>query len=287
VARLPPPPETLLRWHRALVRRRWAAFGRRRGPGRPPLPQGVVELVVRLAREDPRWGSQRIKGELLEVGHGVSPTAARTILRRHRVPPAPRRAGLAWPVFLRAHARGLLACDFLAVDTVRLQVLSALCFVEVQSRRVFVAGCTAHPTRDWLAQPARTVCWDLERAGVRPTLLVRDRDAKFGAAFDAVFAAQGVRTIRTPVRAPRANAYAERWVRTVRADCLDWLLLRSARHLEQVLREYGGRYNRARPHRALALRAPLARGQPSGRGGAVVRRDRLGGLLHEDDRAAA
>jgi putative transposase len=156
----PVRPEPLLRWHRALVRRRWAAFGRRRGPGRPPLPTDVVDLVVRLARENPRWGYQRITGELFKVGHHVPPTAVRTILRRHRVPPAPRRAGLAWPLVL------------------------------------------------------------------------------------------------------------------------------SARHLEQVLREYGCHYNRARPHRALALRAPLARGQPF-RGGAVVRRDRLGGLIHEDDRAAA
>jgi hypothetical protein len=283
----PVRPETLRCWHRALVRRRWAAFGRRRGPGRPPLPMDVVEVVVRLARENPRWGYQRIRGEPLKLGHAISATAIRTILRRHRVPPAPRRAGLAWPAFLRAHARGLLACDFLAVDTIRLQVLYALFFVEMHTRRVFVAGCTTHPTREWVAQQARNVCWDLERVGVRPTLLLRDRDTKFGAAFDAVFAAQGVRIVLTPVHAPRANAFAERWVRTVREDCLDWLLILSERHLEQVLREYERHYNRARPHRSLALRAPLARGQPSGRGGAVVRRDRLGGLIHEYERAAA
>jgi putative transposase len=186
-----------------------------------------------------------------------------------------------------AHARGLLACDFLAVDTVRLQVVYALFFVEVHTRRVFVAGRTAHPTTERVVQQARNVCWDLERADVHPTVLLRDRDAKFGAAFDAVLAAQGVRIVHTPVRAPRANAYAERWVRTVREDCLDWLLILSPSHLERALREYECHYNRARPHRSLALRAPLARGQPPGRGGAVVRRDRLGGLIHEYDRVAA
>jgi hypothetical protein len=246
-----------------------------------------VELVVRLARENPSWGYQRITGELLKLGHGISATAVRSVLRRRRVPPAPRRVGLAWPAFLRAHARGLLACDSLAVDTIRLQVLYALFFVEVQTRRVFIAGCTAHPTGEWVAQQARNVCWDLERAGARPTILLRDQDAKFVPAFDAVFAAQGVRVVRTPVRAPRANAYAERWVRTVREDCLDWLLIVDERHLEQVLGEYARHYNHARPHRSLGHRAPLPRGQPPGPIGGVVRRDRLGGLIHEYERAAA
>jgi hypothetical protein len=283
----PVRPETLLGWHRALVRRKWAAFGRRRGPGRPPLPDAVVELVVRLARENPRWGYQRITGELLKLGHAVSATAVRSVLRRRRVPPAPRRAGLAWPAFLRAHARGLLACDFLAVDTIRLQTLYALFFVEVQTRRVFVAGCTAHPTGAWVTQQARNVCWELERAGTSPTLLLRDRDAKFVPAFDAVFAAQGVRVVRTPGRAPRANAFAERWVRTVREDCLDWLLILGERHLQQVLSEYGRHYNHARPHRSLELQTPLPRGQPSGPAEEVVRRDCLGGLIHEYEKVAA
>jgi putative transposase len=279
---LPVRPETLLRWHRDLVRRRWVAFGRRRGPGRPPVPQDVVDLVVRLARENPRWGYQRITGELLKVGYRVSPTAVRSILRRHRVPPAQRRAGLAWPAFLRAHARG-----FLAVDTVRLHVLYALFFVEVQTRRVLVAGCIAHPTRDWVVQQARNLCWDLEREGIRPTIFLRDRNTTFAPAFDAVFATQGTRVVRTPVRAPRGNALAERWVRTVREDCLNWLLVLGERHLRQVLREYVGHYNSGRPHRARGLRPPLPRGQPPAPAGEVVRRDRLGGLIHECERTAA
>jgi hypothetical protein len=282
---LPVHPAALHRGQREVAQRRWGHQARR--PGRPALAAALQVLIGRLARENPRWGSQRIRGELLKLGHAVSATAVRSVLRRRRVPPAPRRAGLAWPAFLRAHARGLLAGDVLAVDTIRLQTLDALFFVEVQTRRVFVAGCTAHPTGAWVTQQARTVCWELERAGANPTLLLRDRDAKFVPAFDAVFAAQGVRVVRTPVRAPRANAFAERWVRTVREDCLDWLLILGESHLRQVLSGYGRHYNHARPHRSLALQTPLPRGQPSWPAEEVVRRDCLGGLIHEYEKVAA
>ena len=158
-ASFPVRPETLLRWHRALVRRTWAAFGRRRGPGRPPLPPELQALILRLARENPRWGYQRLPGELLPLGHRVSVTAIQGVLRRHRVPPSPRRAGLAWSAFLRAHAAGLLACDFFVVETVRLQVLYVLFFLEVQTRRVFLAGCTAHSPAAWVTQQARDLTW--------------------------------------------------------------------------------------------------------------------------------
>jgi hypothetical protein len=284
--RFPVRPEPLLRRHRELVRRKWAAFGRRRGPGRPPLVAEIQELVLRLARENPRWGYQRIRGELLTLGHEASATAIRAVLRRHRVPPAPRRAGLAWPAFLRAHAAGLLACDCFSVETARSQLLYVLFFVEGRTRRVFVTGCTAHPTAAWVTQQARNVACDLDEAGIRPTVLLRDRDAKFPPAFDGIFAAHGARVVRTPVRAPRANAFAERRVGTVRRDCLDWVLVLGPRHLEQVLREDVHHYNWARPHRALTLRPPLPRGQPTVAGG-VVRHDRLGGVLHEYTRCAA
>ena len=285
--RFPVRPETLLRWHRELVRRRWAAFGQRRKPGRPPLPPELQELILRLARGNPRWGYLRVRGELLSLGHRVSATAIQSVLRRHGVPPAPRRAGLAWPAFLRAHAAGLLACDFFSVETVRLQVLYALFFIDVGTRRVFVAGCTAHPTAAWVTQQARDLTWALDEAGVRPTVLLHDRDARFSSSFDAIFTGQGVRVIRTPVRAPQANAFAERWVGTVRRECLDWLLILGPRHLEGVLGEYVGHYNAARPHRALALRPPLPRGQPVAPTAPVRRHDRLGGLLHEYSRCAA
>jgi hypothetical protein len=176
------------------------------------------------------------------------------------VPPAPRRAGLAWPAFLRAHAAGLLACDFFGVETARMQLLYVLFFIEVRTRRVFITGCTTHPTAAWVAQQARNVTCDLDEAGIRPTVLLRDRHTKFPPAFDGIFAAQGTRVVRTPVRAPRANAFAERWVGTVRRDCLDWVLVLGPRHLEQVLREYVHHYNWARPHRPsrCGRRCPVA-----------------------------
>jgi transposase InsO family protein len=224
---------------------------------------------------------------LLTLGHRVSATAIQGVLRRHRVSPAPRRSGLAWTAFLRAHADGLLACDVFVVETVRLQVVYVLFFLEVRTRRVVVAGCTAHPTAAWVAQQARCITWDLADAGIRPTVLLRDRDAKFPPTFDAVFAAQGARGVRAPFRAPRANAFAERWVGTIRRECLDWLLVLGPRHLDQAVREYQRHYNAARPHRALRLRPPLPRGQPAEPVGPVLRHDRLGGVLHEYSRWAA
>jgi putative transposase len=284
---LPVRPETLLRWHRELVRRKWAAFGRRRGPGRPSLPADLRRLIERLAAENPMWGYQRIRGELLKLGHDVSATAVRSTLRRGGVPPAPRRTGLSWPAFLRAHAGAVLECDFFVVETVRLQTLHVLFFLEVHSRRAFFVGCTAHPTAAWVTQQARNVLWDLDEADRRPTVLIRDRDTKFPGPFDAVFHAEGVRVVRAPYRAPRAKAHAERWVRTVRREILDWVLILDQRHLERVLREYVAHYNLARPHRALGLRAPMARGQPSLPIGEIVRRDRVAGLVHEYAREAA
>jgi transposase InsO family protein len=172
------------------------------------------------------------------------------------------------------------------VETNRLHTLSVLCFLEVQTRRVFVAGCTAHPTAAWVTQQARDLLWDLDAAGTRPRLLLRDRDAKFPPAFDAVFVGHGARVVRTPVRAPRADAFAERWVGTVRRECLDWLLVTGERHLLGVLREYADHDNRSRPHRSLRLLAPLARAQPVLPASVVIRRDRLSGLIHEYEAAA-
>jgi putative transposase len=285
--RFPVRPETLLRWHRELVRRRWTAFGRRRRAGRPPLPADLRDLIGRLAAENPTWGYQRIRGELLKLGHDVSATAVRTTLRRGGVPPAPRRAGLSWRAFLRAQAGAVLECDFLTVETIRLRTLHVLFFIDVQSRRVFVAGCTAHPTAAWVTQQARNLLWEPDEAGHHPTVLVRDRDAKFVPAFDDGFRSDGVRVVRAPFRAPRARAHAERWVGTVRRECLDRLLIVGQHHLERVLREYVDHYNAARPHQALRLRAPLASGQAPRPDGEIVRRDRLGGLIHEYERQAA
>jgi transposase InsO family protein len=201
----------------------------------------------------------------------------------------PRRGGPTWAQFLRAQACGVLACDFLTVETIGLSRLYVLFVIELQRRRVWLAGVTANPTGPWVAQQARELMMNMGEQATAFQLLIRDRDAKFTAAFDHVFAADGIRVVRTPVRAPKANAYAERWVRTVRTECLDWLLIRSRGHLERVLAVYVEHYNSARPHRSLDLQTPLPAHRPSARAGSIGqidRVDRLGGLIHEYRHAA-
>jgi putative transposase len=281
-------PDTLLGWHRQLVRRRWTNAGRR--PGRPAVCEEIRELVLRLARENPRWGYERIVGELAGVGMRVSATTVAKILRHAGVSPAGARAQLSWRDFLRAHADSIIACDFFTVETLWLGRLYVLFFLELSSRRVYFAGCTANPDGRWTTQQARELAWSLSERAAPARFLVHDRDSKFSRAFDEVFQSEGVEIIRTPFRAPQANAFAERWVGTVRRDCLDWLLISSRRQLERVLRVYVDHYNTHRPHRALGLTAPIpgprlrvVRSNPPDQ---LHRRDRLGGLIHEYARAA-
>jgi transposase InsO family protein len=277
-------PQTLLRWHRELVRRKWAQP--RRSPGRPPVDGRVRELVLRFARENPCWGYPRIAGELLKLGLRVSPSTIRRILLTARSGPAPRRSGPSWQQFLRQQAASMLACDFFTVETISLHRFYVLFFIELESRRVHLAGCTTNPTGAWVTQQARNLSFTgiFERVG----FLIHDRDSKFSGAFDEVFRSEGIKVIHTPIRAPQANAYAERFVRTVRAECLDWLLILGRRHLETVLRIYTAHYNRERPHRGLALLPPdSTNADPRPSGEEIKRRDRLGGLIREYHRAAA
>ena len=292
LARLFPPrrrhglvvtPATLLRWHRALVRRRWTYPHRR--CGRPRTDRTLRELVLRLARENPRWGYQRIAGELGKLGFGLSPSTVRRLLASAGLEPAPRRPELSWRSFLRRQAATMLACDFFTIETVTLRRLYVLFFIEVGSRQVHLAGCTTNPTAAWVVQQARNLSFTGLLEQMR--FLIHDRDSKFTASFDEVFRSEGIRVVHTPVRAPQANAYAERFVRTIRTECLDWLLILGRRHLEHVLRTYVNHYNRERPHRGLALQPPEAPPLRSPGGGHVHRRDRLGGLIHEYYKAAA
>jgi putative transposase len=276
-------PQTLLRWHRELVRRKWTYRHRSTG-GRPPIAQDVRDLILRMGRENPRWGCMRIKGELAKLGITVSATAIRTILRRHGLGPAPRRSGPTWSEFLRVQAKGIIAVDFFTVETAWLHTLYVFFAIELRTRHVHLAGATRHPNAAWVTQQARNLS---ELAPLR--FLIRDRDSKYTKSFDAVFAAEGITTILTPFQAPRANAFAERWVRTVRRECLDWTLVLGRRHLERVLRVYVAHYNERRPHRGLDLRAPDAPSDPPAPAstlGGVRRRDLLGGLIHEYELAA-
>jgi transposase InsO family protein len=255
-----------------------------RKPGRPALPQETVELILRLARENPRWGYLRIVGELKKLGVAVSKTSVAAVLARHRLPPAPRRSGPTWNEFLRIQAKGILSTDFFTVDTITLRRFYVLFVIEIDRRPVHLLGVTANPIGPWVTQVARNVASDLEEAGRYFRFLIRDRDT---ATFDAVLASIGIETIRTPVASPRANAFAERFVRTVRQDYLDHLLVVSQRHLEALLVEYVCHYNEARPHCGLDLDPPLPRPAISTTGdGKVIRRDVLGGITHEYERAA-
>ena len=218
----------------------------------------------------------------------VSPTSIRRLLARAGLEPAPRRGGPSWREFLSSQAASVVACDFFTVETILLRRFYVLFFIAHGSRRVWLAGCTRNPTGEWVTQQARNVSLDFRESGMR--FLIRDRDSKYSGPFDEVFGSEGIRIVKTPVRAPKANAIAERFVRTVRAECLDWLLILNRRHLEHVLRVFVDHYNRERPHRSLDLRAPIPEGSaPGGSGsvGDIHRRDRLGGLIHEYYQAAA
>jgi putative transposase len=280
-------PETLLRWHRELVARKWTRPHRR--AGRPAIDPKTRNLVLRLARENPRWGYRRIQGELLSLGIRLSATSIATTLRRAGLSPAPR-SGPTWAQFLRSQAAGILACDFLTVETLLLKTYYVLFFIELKTRTVHIAGVTTNPDSAWVTQQARNVSGDLRGLGVVPRFLIHDRDTKFTASFDAVFEADGARIVSTPIRAPNANAHAERWVGTVRAECLDWILVRGRRHLGGVLHEYVTHYNDHRPHRAMGLLPPDDRqGRPhleARRPSAIRRRPILGGLINEYGAAA-
>jgi putative transposase len=221
-------PATILRWGRQLVARRWTTQPAR--PGRPAIPAGLRALVVRLATANPTWGYRRMHGELANLGYQIGASTVWTILNAAGIDPAPRRAGPTWAQFLRAQAQAILACDLFHLDTITLHRLYAFFVIEHASRRVHILGVTAHPTGAWLAQLARNLVMDLDDADRRFRFLIRDRDSKFTAAFDAVFTASDVRIIKTPVRAPRANAIAERFVATMRRELLDRLLIINQRH---------------------------------------------------------
>src|SRR5665811_181759 len=275
-------PATLIRWHRELVRKKWT-YGKTGQPGRPPIDPEVRELVLKIARENPRWGCVRIEGELAKLGIRVSATTIRTLLRTARLGPAPRRTGPTWTQFLRAQAQGIIACDFFTVETAWLQTLYVLLFIELGSRRIHLSASTVHPDAAWVTQQARNLTLDLDDRSTAIRFLIRDRDTKFVAPFDEVFRSEGAKVIPTPIRAPNANAYAERVIETVRAECLDWSIILGRGHLDRTLATYTSHYNRSRPHRALGLAPPVVEGEASPPVSLtdVRRQDLLGGLIHE------
>jgi putative transposase len=271
-------PRTLLRWHATIVKRLWCYPHRR--PGRPAVQRTARDLVLDMARDNPAWGYRRIQGELNGLGDKVAPSTVWKILNDAGIDPVPGRQGQTWHAFL--------AADFFPVDTVFLRRLHVLFFIEHGTRRVHLAGITANPAGSWVTQQARNLLMDLGDQAADLKFLIRDRDTKFAAAFDALSAAIGVQIIKTPVQAPRANAIAGRWIGSARRECLDQMLIAGQRYLRLVLGEYADHYNTHRPHPTLSQYPPTGRTDPPAREACVrvLRRNRLGGLIHEYDQVA-
>jgi putative transposase len=293
IRRLPSPvrrhrlvtPGTVLRWHRHLVARSWTYPNR---TGRPPLPDEVAALIERLARDNRSWGYKRVQGELLKLGHRVGASTIRRILKRARIPPAPtRRQDPTWRQFLRAQASAALAVDFFCVETVTLRRLYVFFVLDVGSRYVHVLGVTANPDGPWTTQQARNLLLELGERTAAFTNLIWDRAGQFTTTFDTVIADANITVLKIPPRSPRANAYAERFVLTIRTELTDRLLIFGERHLRHVLDAYVRHYNGQRPHRSRQLRPPRPDhpipAQPAQR---ITRRTILGGLLNEYQPAA-
>jgi putative transposase len=275
-------PGTLLRWHRKLIAARWR---QPTPPGRPPISDELATLIVRLARENRTWGAVRIQGELRRLGHRVAASTIRKILRASRIPPSTRRDDT-WRTFLRAQADSLLAIDFFHVDTVTLKRLYVAFVIEIKTRRAHLLGITQHPTTDWVVQVARGLASDLEDARHRFTHLIRDRDAKFGTAFDTVFASIDIQIMLTAPQAPRMNAFAERWIGSFRRECTDRILITGERHLRHVLDVYVTHYNAGRSHQGNGMRLRAPNDGPNTipfptQIDTIQRRQCLGGLLNE------
>lgn len=285
-------PDTVLRWHRDLLRKRHAKASRPKRSGRPRTVRSVRMLVLRLTRENPSWGYRRIHGELAALGLTVAASTVWEILKDAGIDPVPHRHRQTWTTFLRRQARAILAADFFETRTVTGARLYVFAVIEHAIRRVRVLGATTHPTATWTTQLARNLIMDLQDAGSRAKYLIRDRDSKYTAAFDAVFHTEGIAIVKTGIKVPRMNAIMERWVRSCRAELLDRTLIVNQAHLLHALREYEAFYNEHRPHRALRAAAPLRPlpqriVKPDRIDRLDIRRhDRLGGILHEYQHAA-
>jgi len=282
----PVTPATLLSWHRKLAAKKYDT-SKRRKPGRPPTAPGIARLVVRLAEENPLWGHRRIHGELTKLGVTVAPSTVWEILRAAGIDPAPRRSGPTWRQFLHAQAAGIVAVDFLHVDTVLLRRLYVLVFIEHGTRRMHLGGVTANPTGEWTVQQARNLALCLGERFADIKFLVRDPGSNFTSSFDAVFEASGTRILRTAVQAPRMNAICERLVGTLRRELLDRVLILGEGHLRVILAEYQVHYNKARPHQGIAQRVPDDERSSRCIAATDLDRDRirrkpaLGGLINE------
>jgi putative transposase len=250
-------PDTVLRWHRGIVRRRWPARSKRGRTGRPATRRTIKALVLRLARENPGWGYRRIHGELAGLGVKIAASTVWVILNKAGMDPAPRRTSPTWPQFLRSQAEAILACDFFTADLLDGTQAYVLAVIEHATRRVRILGITLHPTGEWTAQQARNLIMDLGEQAHQVKFMIRDRGSNYTAAFDALLAEAGIRTVLCHLRTPRMNAIAERWIGGCRRELLDRTLIWNQAHLRRILCQYETHHNQHRPHRSLASAAPL------------------------------
>jgi len=285
-------PETILAWHRKLIAQKFDGSQQRKVPGRPPLGEELEALVVRLAQENRSWGYDRIAGALRHLGYTISDQTVGNILKRHGIPPAPeRKKTTTWKEFIRTHMDVLVAADFFTTEVWTLGGLVTyyiLFFIHLGSRQVHVAGVTPHPHAAWMVQIARNVTmadWGFLAPG---QYLIHDRDGKFCPAFQHIVDAAGVKHVPLPPRSPNLNAYAERWVRSVKEEALAQMVLFGERSLRHVLTEYVTHFHHERPHQGKGnvLLFPVV-GQGSERAGLMWCRERLGGLLKYSEREAA
>jgi putative transposase len=248
-------PDTLLRWHRDPVRRQWTFKGEGK-PGRPAIDPELEKWILQVTKDNPGLGFEKLEGEMRKLGIEVSFVTIRTVMRRNGIPPVPDRSRSSWRSFLNHYKDQFLACDFFTVETLTLKTLYVLFFIEHATRRVYLAGCTAHPNAAWVTQQARQMTWELEERQPSIRYLIHDHDTKFTQVFDSVFQSEDIEIVDIPYQAPNANAYAERWVRSVREECLDHLIILNENHLRRVLNEYVEYYNDRRPHQGLDQDSP-------------------------------
>ncbi|MCJ7703767.1 MAG: integrase core domain-containing protein [Anaerolineales bacterium] len=273
-------PETVLRWHRELVRKKWTFPHKNKG-GRPSINKGLENVVLRLARENPRWGYGKIQGELIKLSFKISQSTVRNILDRHGIQPAPVRNGsIGWRKLMDHYKEQILACDFFTIETIWLQTIYVLFFIELGSRRVHFAGITINPNEIWVTQQARQLVWELSDRETPFRFLIHDNDCSFSKAFDAVFESEGFYVIHTPFKAPNANAFSERWLRTAREECLDHVLILNVAHLRRVMIEFADYYNSSRPHQGIDQQTPIPSTTPKNTGSIQCRKV-LGGIIHD------
>ena len=278
-------PETLLRWHRRRIARHWTQPPPRR-IGRPPISPELRQLIVRLANENPTWGHRRIQGELTRLGHTIAKTTVWQILTDN-IAPSPNRAEVTWSEFL--HSQAAVACDFFTVDTAVLRRYYVLFFIKVDTREVFYAGVTANPTGEWTTQAARNLFIGHAERLEGAKALVRDRGSQFVDAFDEIFRTEGIKILKTPVRVPIANTFAERWIGSIRRELLDRTIIWNQQQLERLVRDYIVHFNQHRPHQSLDQTPPAPVADPPDSPPATVtalRTSRCDGLIHEYRNAA-